>query len=123
MGGIPAFRQFMRKKLRKQPDPKTYRSGFLTYMDYAATGEGRTIELNFCYADTKEDAKQKHLDRFYPNNKSSQEYFGIGVDVMSIKSKRAKDLLGHVFRFGEGLHKDLINAGIEFHLKFHYNYS
>lgn len=100
-----------------------YRGGFLTYVDYAATGEGRTIELNFCYADTKEEAKQKHLDRFYPDDKHSQEYFGIGVQVMRIESKKAKELLSFIFNFGKGLHKDLVNAGIEFHLKFYFNYS
>ena len=113
----------MKKKLRKQPDPEMYRGGFLTYMDYAATGEGRTIELNFCYADTKAEAKQKHLDRFYPDDKRSQEYFGAGTQVMRIESKKAKELLSFFFCHGGGVHRDLVGAGIEFHLKFHFNYS
>jgi len=113
----------MKKKLRKIPDPEMYRGGFLTYMDYAATGEGRTIELNFCYADTNAEAKQKHLDRFYPNDKRSQEYFGVGTQVMRIESKKAKELLTFFFTLGGKMHKDLVNAGVEFHFKLIFNYS
>jgi hypothetical protein len=111
------------KKLQKNPNPEMYRGGFLTRMDYAATGEGRTIELNFCYADTKEEAKQKHLDRFCPSDPAAQEYFGVGVEVLRIESKKAKSLLEGFFKFGKGLHKDLVKAGIEFHLKIYVNYS
>lgn len=100
-----------------------YRGGFLTYMNYAATGEGRTIEINFCYADTKEEAKTKHLDRFYGKDEAERNYFGVGVEVMRIESKEAKDLLKCIFKFGKGLHHDLCKAGIEFHFKFHFNYS
>ena len=111
----------MKKKITKS-DPDEYR-GFLTYMDYAATCEGRTFELNFCYADTEAEAKQKHLDKFLPNDKRSQDYFGIGVEVMPIESEKAKKLLGLIFCFGKGLHKDLCEAGIEFHLKYYVNHS
>lgn len=111
----------MKKKVTKS-DPEEYR-GFLTFMDYAATGEGRTVELNFCYADTETEARRKHLEKFYPNDKSAQDYFSAGVNVMLIKSKRAKKLMGNMFRFGKGLHKTLCEAGIEFHLKLCANYS
>ena len=110
-------------KKKLQEDPELYRGGFLTYMDYFATGEGRTIEINFCYADTKEEAKTKHLDRFYGTDEGARNYFGVGVDVMPINSKQAKDIIKNIFKFGKGLHHDLMHAGTEFHFKFHFNYS
>lgn len=106
-----------------QKNDNMYKDTFLTYMDYAATGEGRTVEINFCYADSEEEAKQKHLDRFYGSNKEAQDFFRVDVDVMRLESPEAKNLLKNVFKFGGGLHKDLLKAGIEFHLKFHFNYS
>ena len=114
----------MKKKLQKKETvSETYRGGFLTYMDYFATGEGRTVELNFCYADCEEEALQKHLYRFYPNNKSAQNYFGVGVDVFEIKSREAKDLLTDMFNRGQGMWKAMCEAGVEFHMKFYFNYS
>lgn len=107
---------------KKKLQTETYQ-GFLTYMDYLAMGEGRTIEINFCYADGYTEAKQKHLDRFYPNNPDAQKYFGVNVDVMSIKSKHAQDTLKGIFRFGKQFYKDIRDAGTEFHFKFHFNYS
>ena len=90
-------------------------------MDYAATGEGRTIQFNFCYAEKPDDALQKHLDRFFPNDKSAQNYFGVGVDTMLIESKKAEDILKEFFY--AGMHKPLKEAGTEFHFCFHWNYS
>lgn len=114
----------MKKKLQKKETvSETYRGGFLTYMDYAATGEGRTVELNFCYADTKAEALQKHLDKFYPDDKSAQNYFGVGVDVVRIESRKAKDLITDIFNHGQGMWKTMCEAGVEFHMKFHFNYS
>ena len=113
----------MKKKLRKQPDPEMYRGGFLTYMDYAATGEGRTIELNFCYADSKKEAIERHLDRFIGADAGARKYFKVGVVAHDIKSKDAKELLQDVFNHSEGMWKALCEAGIEFHMKFYFNYS
>ena len=112
----------MKKKLQKPIDPEEL-NGYLTYMDYFATGEGRTIEINFCYAATPEEAKDKHRERFYPGDMDAWCYFGIGVEVYPIDSEKAKELIGNVFRFGEQLYKDLVEAGIEFHFKCHCNYS
>jgi len=95
-------------------------------MDYFATGEGRTIELNFCYCDTEEEAKEKHLDRFIgtaPKDKASRDYFGLGIEVMPIKDKKAKELLMDMFNHGEGTWKTLCRGGVEFHYKFYFNFS
>ena len=110
----------MKKKLQKKTDPEVL-NGYLTYMDYCATGEGRTIQFNFCYAEKPEDALQKHLDRFFPNDQPAQNYFSVGVDIMLIESKEAKDLLKAFFF--DGVHKPLKEAGTEFHFCFHWNYS
>lgn len=100
--------------------------GFLTCMDYFATGEGRTIELNFCYCDTKEEAKEKHLDRFIgkdPKDLAARNYFGVGVEVMKIESKKAKEVLMDMFKHGEGTWNALRKGGVEFHYKFYFNFS
>ena len=110
----------MKKKLQKKIIPEVL-NGYLTYMDYCATGEGRTIQFNFCYAATPDDARQKHLDRFYPNDTGAQNYFAIGVDIMLIESKDAKETLESYFF--KGIHKPLKEAGTEFHFSFHWNYS
>ena len=112
----------MKKKVTKKKSD-LYSNGYLTYMDYSATGEGRTVELNFCFADTEKEAREKHLDKFVGDHKESRDYFGNGVLVCNIKSKQAKKLFSSIFRFGEGLHKDMVKAGIEFHLKIYFNYS
>ena len=119
-GGMPTYRQFMaKKKVTKNDECKAW----LTFMDYFATEEGRTLEMNFCYADTKKQAKEKHLDRFVGEEKESRDYFGVWVEVYPIESKKAKELLVQLFQFGEHFHKNLVEAGIEFHLKCHCNYS
>jgi len=110
----------MKKKSQKKIDPEVL-DGYLTYMDYVATGEGRTIQINFCYAENPETAHQKHLDKFYPNDKKAQEYFGVDVDTMPIESKKAKDVLKTFF--SDGMHTPLKEAGIDFHFCFHFNYS
>lgn len=97
--------------------------GFLTYMDYAATGEGRTVEINFCLVSSEDEAREKHLDRFVGKDESSRNYFGVGVDVSPIESEKAKELLQNVFKFGDNLHKNLVEAGIEFYFKCYVNYS
>lgn len=98
--------------------------GFLTYMDYLATGEGRTIEINFCYANNEANAKEKHLDRFYEkDNSAARNYFGVGIEVFPIESKNAQDIIESFFASGKQLHEDLRSAGLEFHFKFHFNHS
>jgi hypothetical protein len=117
-GGISAFRQFVKKK-----KVTSKRQGYLSFMDYFATGEGRTTEFNFCYADSKEEAKDNHLDKFVGERKEARDYFGSGIKVVTVKSTEAKTLLDTFFKNGELLQENLIKAGIEFHMKFYVNYS
>jgi len=92
-------------------------------MDYAATGEGRTFELNICFAETQAEAKAKHLKRFYPTDDAARTYYGVAVEVVPFKSKRAKDIITHIFKLGEGLHEDLLKYGIDFYFKYYVNAS
>jgi hypothetical protein len=85
-------------------------NGYLTYMNYSATGEGMTAEINFCYTNTPEKAKELHMDRFIgvgPTFQSAREYFGIDIDVMPFDSDKAKKILTQFFVDGESLHKHL----------------
>jgi len=109
----------MKKVIKKS----NYYKQYLTYMDYFATGEGRTIEINYCFADNKEEAKIKHLDKFSVTSDSARNYFGPCIDVMPANSKKAKDIINYMFKFGNRLHKDLTKAGLEFHFKFYFNYN
>ena len=112
--------------MAKKLQPTHSYKGFLTYMDYFATGEGLTIEINFCLTDTAKQAKEKHLDRFIGTgneHSDARAYFSQGIEVMRIESKKAKELLKEHFTWGEGLHKHLCEAGIEMHFKVYYNHS
>lgn len=113
-GGMPTFRQFIMSDQLK---------GFLTYMDYFATGEGRTVELKLSLVNNEAEAKEKHLDMFVGTRQEARDYFGHFIEVMPIESDKAKELLSHIFKFGAGLHKDLAEAGIEFHFKYYVNRS
>lgn len=97
--------------------------GFLTYMEYFATGEGMTIEFLFSHTDTHEEAKEKHLDKFIGNQKESRDYFGAGIDVMPIESDRAYKILDHHFKNAQWLHDQLKTGGIEFYWKYYVNHS
>lgn len=91
-------------------------------MNYAATGEGCTFELNVCFADTKAEAIKAHLDRFQYDNQS-RAYFSVGVMVVPLKSKKAKEIIEQRFVLGEGLHKSLVKCGIECYFKYYVNAS
>ena len=96
---------------------------YITFSDYFATGEGRTLEIQFCYADTPDEAIQKHLDRFYPKDMPAQLYFGPGVEAVLLSSQRAKEILTPAFKGVDTLLNILNNAGVEFYWKFYYNFS
>ena len=106
---------------KKLPNP-IKRKQYLTYMNYAATGEGCTFELNVCFADTKAEAIKAHLDRFQYDNQS-RAYFSVGVMVVPLKSKKAKEIIEQRFVLGEGLHKSLVKCGIECYFKYYVNAS
>ena len=115
-----SYRQFMKKKLQKEGVFKTY----ITFMDYFATGEGRTIEINFCYAFTPKAAIDKHLAYFYGNDhQSAANYFGIDVEAAELESKRAKEVLRSIFKKSDSIIKTLKMGGQEFRYKFRFNLS
>lgn len=99
--------------------------GFLTYMDYFATGEGRTVELNFCYADTKREALEKHGKRFYSDNADSWNYFKVGVEVLDIKKNKNKvmQILTVCIGQPDAIYKIMTEAMIEMYFKFYFNYN
>jgi hypothetical protein len=80
--------------------------------------------MNLCYASNPAEAKVKHLDKFCgKDDKISRNYFGIGIDVMPFKSNEAKKLFNNIFKFGIVTWEAMCKAGIEFHMKFHINFS
>jgi hypothetical protein len=113
----------MKKKKVTKQESGLYRHGYFTFMEYFATGEGFTYEINFCYADTKKEAIEKHLDRFVGDRKESRDYFGCGVAVYRSDSKKAADLIKQFFVHHEAFIKHMNAAGIEFYFKTYYNYS
>jgi len=114
----------MKKKLQiKNGIDSNIMDSYITYMEYFATGEGMTYEINFCYAIDKKEAIEKHLDRFYGKNKRAKDYFRVGIVAFESKSKKAEEILNEFFKEERKLLTHLNNAGTEFHFKIHYNYS
>lgn len=109
----------MKKKLQEAGLFKKY----ITFMDYFATGEGRTMEINFCYAATPKEAIDKHLAYFYGNDQSAASYFGVGVEATELESKRAKEVLSSVFKHSEGVISTLKRGGQELRWKLRFNFS
>ena len=107
------------KKLQKAIKLERY----ISFMDYFATGEGRTIEINFCYAANPREAKAKHKARFYPGNMDAWEYFGPDVEVANTESKRATRVITAIFNNPDIVLDALNKAGVELHFRFHFNYS
>lgn len=92
-------------------------------MEYFATGEGFTYEVNFCFANTKKEAIEKHLDRFGVTDKAGRDYFRVGIEVQKLDSKRTKEILKSFFVMPDEIFKHLKNAGLDLHFRLHYNYS
>lgn len=91
---------------------------YTTYIDYFATGEGRTVFLNITYATSEENAIQKMKDHI---GGQYGEYFILGVEVeegFNPKNPYIKELLS----------KNLIkkikadNAMIDIFIEQHFNY-
>jgi hypothetical protein len=110
------------KKLQKKKvtKPSEYKR-FLTSMYYHATGEGHIHELRFCYADTKKEAIEKHLDCFGYTEQSARKYFGVGVEVCDFKSEKAKKILRYVFQHSDQIYEMLKRGGMEMQFKLYYN--
>lgn len=92
-------------------------------MYYHATGEGHIHEIRFCYADTKQEAIEKHLDAFGYKDAAGRQYFGVGVEAYDFNSKKAKYILNEVFKLAPEMHETLMKAGLEMQFKLHYNYA
>lgn len=115
---------------KKVTEPKVsgdvgyYRTGYWTHMEYFATGEGVTHEIQFCYADNPQEAIEKHLDRFVgKENQDARKYFGVGVTAYEYKSADAKKLLKAYLKNGEKLFNVFQEAGCEMYMKIYWNFS
>lgn len=92
-------------------------------MNYFATGEGMTHEINTCWADNEKEALEEHLDSFGYKDASSRNYFGAGIVVMDASSKDAKDLMCDFLKDGDKLFHLMQEAVFELHLKLYWNLS
>lgn len=112
----------MPKKKVTKSEPQELK-GFLTYMEYLATGEGLTIEYLFSLVNTPLEAKEKHLDKFVGTRQEARDYFGLGIKVAPIESPQAKKLLNLHFKNVDWLQTQLSTGGIEFYWKYYVNHS
>ena len=96
---------------------------YLTYLDYFATGEGRTIELYMVIAANEADAKKKHLDGSYPANLVAQTYFGEYISLVEFESDNGKEIFFSFFKEAAFLYESLKLGGVDLHFKLHYNLS
>lgn len=110
-----------KKKVTKNESQEL--KGFLTYMEYFATGEGLTIEFLLSYTKTPEQAIEKHLDKFVGERKESRDYFSKGIVVHPMKSKKARKLLDTYFKNVDWLYEQLKRGGVEFYLKYYVNHN
>lgn len=113
----------MAKKKVTKTETDEYRDGYVTYMQYFATGEGMTHELQFCWADTPEGAKAKHLDKFGYKDEAARNYFGAGVVVHQYKSAEAKALFEQFFKNGDKFFYIMQDAAFDMHFKVYWNFS
>ena len=97
--------------------------GYLTLMEYFATGEGFTSEINFSYAYNKKEAIEKHLDRFNVIDKGTRDYFRPGIEACEFNGKKAKEIFTWAFHNGDAMYEHMNKAGREFYFKIHYNHS
>ena len=96
---------------------------YLTYMNYFATGEGMTHEINHCWADNTQEAIEKHLTEFGYKTKSSRDYYSTDVEVMLASSQKAKKLLMQFFKDGKRMFQIMQDAAFELHVKLYWNFS
>lgn len=97
---------------------------YVTFMDYVATGEGRTIEILYSFADDKEEAVKKHFLFFKYITKESQDYFRQDIMVYDIDDPKLEITLNGLFKENsKWIYKVLNEATQEFCFKWHFNYS
>lgn len=99
------------------------RRGYITFLDYAATGEGNAVEIHHCWADSEEGAINKHLTHFKYKGKSVRDHFRPAIIVMDSTGEEAKDLLMHYFKDGEKMFMVLQDAAFELSFKHWFTFS
>jgi hypothetical protein len=92
-------------------------------MNYFATGEGMTHEIQFCWADNPQEAIEKHLDRFGYKDEKGREYFKVGVVAHNYKSKEAKELFATFLKDGDKMFHIMQDAAFDFQFKVYWNFS
>ena len=97
------------------------RRGYITFLDYAATGEGHTVEIHSCWADNEEDAIKKHFIYFKYKGNSVRDHFRPGMVVMDSSGEEAKDLLMHYFKDGAKMFSILQDAPFELSFRYAFN--
>lgn len=96
---------------------------YVTFLDYVATGEGRTIEILYSFADNKEEAVKKHFLFFKYTTKESQDYFRQDIIAYDIDDPKLKIALNELFKESKCVYRVLNEATQEFSFKWHFNYS
>jgi len=97
---------------------------YITFIDYFATGEGRTIELRYCQAKNKKSAIEKHLKFFEYLNEDVKNYFRYYIVAYDVNDPNLEITLKGLFEGNsEWIYKVLNKAAIDFHFKFHFNFN
>ena len=96
---------------------------YITYSDHFETGCGRTIHIGLFFASDEIEARLKHVEDVYHNDKIAQDYFRGGVDAYPIDSNEAKEIMN--MWFVPFVYTQLLTGSREkdFSLKLHYNLS
>lgn len=102
--------------------PRDY-TPYLTYMQYFATGEGVTVQLLMSMVFSKQEAIEKHLDKYVGDRKEARDYFRNDIEVMKVDSKKAKKLMVDMFIYGEAMWEHIRKAGLTFNFEMYYNHS
>lgn len=113
------------KSFKKNPDSLPIegadRMAYITYSDYFATGEGTTIEIQFCWAETSQKAIEEHLNKFGYIIKSSREYFRPGILVFDYRDPKVLKLFNEIFVNGKHHFEVMHNAAFDLKLQLHWN--
>lgn len=94
---------------------------YLTYLDYFAKDEGRIIEVTIMYADNKEEAINKHGEKF-KYSPDMLQYYGQGIAVFPLSSNDAKEILGFFVKNPSQIIKTWKKGGLDFAYTFRFNF-
>jgi hypothetical protein len=110
-----------KKNSNSVPIEGTDRMAYITYMDYFATGEGTSVEIQFCWANTSEEAIEIHLNKFEYKVESERNYFRPGIIVYDYRDPKVLELFNRIFVNGEHHFELMHNAAFDLKLKLHWN--